>query len=177
MFELGSCVVYGIHGVCRVIGKEKQLVDRKRAEYLVLEPIGQNESRFYLPAANPIAMAKLKQVLSKKELENLISSNEVHVDCWIPEENLRKQRYRELISGGDRTALLQMVHTLYQHRQIQLVAGRKVHLCDENFLRDAERLVAGETAMVMSLEPEEAKQYIRAKLKEDALDCSCKNGQ
>ena len=68
MFELGSCVVYGIHGVCRVIGREKQLVDRKKAEYLVLEPIGQNESRFYLPTANPAAMAKLRAVLSKQEL-------------------------------------------------------------------------------------------------------------
>ena len=45
MFQSGDYVIYGIHGVCRVIGKEKQLVNRKRTEYLVLEPLGQVESR------------------------------------------------------------------------------------------------------------------------------------
>lgn len=165
MFELGSCVVYGIHGVCRVIGREKQLVDRKRAEYLVLEPIGQNESRFYLPAANPIAMAKLKQVLSKKELENMISSNEVRVDCWIPEENLRKQRYRDLISSGDRMALMQMVSSLYRYKTAQSEAGRKFHQCDENFLRDAEKLLSSEISLVLELTPEQAREYLRNHLK------------
>ena len=60
MFQRGECVIYGIHGVCRVIGTEKQLVNRKRTEYLVLEPIGQSESRFYLPTGNETAMAKLR---------------------------------------------------------------------------------------------------------------------
>ena len=65
MFQAGEWVIYGIHGVCRVIGTEKQLVGRKRTQYLVLEPLNHGQSRFYLPTDNPAAIAKLKTVLSR----------------------------------------------------------------------------------------------------------------
>lgn len=165
MYEVGSWFVYGVHGVCRVIGKEKQLVDRKRTEYLILEPIGQNESRYYLPMANPVAMAKLKAVLSAEELKTLLASDEVRKDCWIMEENLRKQHYRDLISNGDRVSLLQMVSSLYRYKASQSAAGRKFHQCDENFLRDAEKLLSSEIALVLELTQEQARDYLRSQLK------------
>lgn len=164
MYETGSCVLYGIHGVCRVIGREKQLVDRKRAEYLVLEPLGQGDSRFYLPTANPNAMAKLRAVLSARELESLIASDQVREDCWVPEESLRKQYYRDLISNGDRASLMRMVGSLYRYRDAQAAAGRKFHQCDENFLRDAEKLLSSEIALVLELTPEQARDYLRTHL-------------
>ena len=165
MFGTGSFVVYGIHGVCRVIGREKQMVDHKRAEYLVLEPIGQNESRFYLPTANPAAMAKLREVLSRRQMEELIASQDVRRDCWISDENLRKQHYRDLISNGDRVSLLQMVSSLYRYKAAQSAAGRKFHQCDENFLRDAEKLLSSEISLVLELTPEQARDYLREQLK------------
>ncbi len=156
--------MYGIHGVCRVIGTEKQLVNRKRTQYLVLEPLSQTESRFYLPTENPTAMAKLKAVLSRDELTALIASEEVHQDGWIQEENQRKLYYRELIGSGDRVALMRMVSALYRYKQAQVEAGRKFHQSDENFLRDAEKLLASEIALVMELTQEQARDYLRRQL-------------
>lgn len=167
MYQAGDWVVYGIHGVCRVVGTEKQLVNRKRTQYLVLEPLAQSESRFYLPTENPTAMAKLRSVLSKEELAALITSEEVRQDGWIQEENQRKQYYRELIGSGDRVALMKMVTTLYRYKAAQAVAGRKFHQSDENFLRDAEKLLASEIALVMELTPEEARNYLREQLKNE----------
>ena len=165
MYQAGDWVVYGIHGVCRVIGTEKQLVNRKRTQYLVLEPLAQAESRFYLPTENPTAMAKLRAVLSKEELTELIGSEEVREDAWIQEENLRKQHYRDLIGSGDRVSLMKMVSTLYRYKASQAAAGRKFHQSDENFLRDAEKLLASEISLVMELSPEEARNYLREQLK------------
>ena len=56
MESMGEFVVYGVHGVCRILGTEKQLVNRKRAEFLVLEPLAQKGARFYLPVQNPAAL-------------------------------------------------------------------------------------------------------------------------
>lgn len=165
MYQSGEFVVYGIHGVCRVVGTEKQLVNRKRTEYLVLEPLTQNESKFYLPTQNPAAMGKLKKVLTKDEMNALMSSQEIRQDCWIKEENLRKQHYRDLIGSGDRTALLQMVNSLYRYKDEQTTAGRKFHQCDDNFLRDAEKLICSEISLVMELEPEQAREYLRSRLR------------
>ena len=156
--------MYGVHGVCRVVGTEKQLVNRKRTLYLVLEPLSQSESRFYLPADNPTARGKLRAVLSREELTALLGSDEVRRDVWIQEENRRKLHYRELIGSGDRVALMQMVATLYRYKAEQLAAGRKFHQSDDNFLRDAERLLASEIALVMELSPEDARNYLRQQL-------------
>lgn len=165
MYQNGDWVMYGIHGVCRVAGTEKQLVDRKRTEYLVLESLSQTESKFYLPTANPTAMAKIKAVLPAQELRDLLASEEIRENVWIQEENQRKQTYRDLISSGDRTALLKMVNTLYRYKAAQAAAGRKFHQCDDNFLRDAEKLLTSEIALVLEMSQEEARDYLRQQLK------------
>lgn len=165
MYQIGEWVIYGIHGVCRIIGTEKQLVNRKRTQYLVLEPLTQSEARFYLPSENPVAMAKLKPVLTKSQLEELFASDAVREDIWIPEENIRKQRYRELIGSGDRVSLVNMITSLYSYKEAQAVAGRKFHQADENFLRDAERLLVSEISLVLEISSDEARNYLRSQLK------------
>lgn len=168
MYQTGEQIVYGVHGVCRVAALEDRTVDRKRVTYLVLEPVGQGGSQYLVPTHNAAAMAKIKRMLTKEELASMMQSDAVRSDGWIRDEGQRKNLYRELISSGDRERLMQMVHTLYRHKAEQTKAGKKVHLCDDNFLRDAEKLLVGEVAVVMGMEPDEAKQYIRKQLKEDA---------
>lgn len=165
MFQTGDKVVYGIHGVCDIKGTESQRIDGKVVTYLVLEPIAQPGSRYMVPTHNPTAMGKVKKMLTRTELEQLIQSESIRQNCWIRDESQRKQLYRELISSGDRERLMAMVHTLYRHKAVQTALGRKVHLCDDNFLRDAEKLIAGEVAFVMKLSQDEARQFIRQKLK------------
>lgn len=168
MYQVGDQVVYGVHGVCKVVDQEERVIDRKKVIYLALEPIGQAGSRYFVPTHNAAAMAKVRNMLSQEELEAMMESEEVLSDGWIRDENQRKQTYRELIGSGDRVRLLQMVRTLYRHRKAQSAAGKKCHLCDENFLRDAEKLLIGEFSIVLNMDQEQAKHYIRNKLKEDA---------
>ena len=166
MFQIGERVVYGFHGVCRVADLEERVIDRKRAVYMVLEPMGPGSSRFYVPTHNAAAMSKVKRMLSGEELESLLLSPSVRNGKWIPEENLRKQTYRSLISSGDREKLMQMVRCIYLYKAEQAAAGKRCHLCDENFLRDAEKLLTAEIAIILDMTPEEAKQYLRCRLKE-----------
>ena len=165
MYQLGDKVVYGSHGVCCVAGQEERLVDKRSVTYLALEPVGQGGSQFLVPTHNAVAMSKLSHILKPEELDALLQSEGIRADVWIRDENQRKQSYRELISGGDRQKLLAMIHTLYRHKAAQQAAGKRVHLCDENFLRDAEKLLISEIAIVLDMEPDQAKQYLRTKLK------------
>lgn len=168
MYQIGDRVLYGIHGVCRVADMEEKVIDRKMLTYLVLEPEGQTGARFLVPTHNPAAMGKVRTILTPDELKDLMCSEKIRKDGWISEENARKNLYRQLISSGDREQLMQMVFTLYRRKAQQLAAGKRMHLCDDNFLRDAEKLLAGEVSVVMDMEPEAAKKYIRTMLKEDA---------
>jgi len=165
MYQSGAYVIYGIQGVCRIVGTEIQRINRTKTEYLVLEPLDKAESRFYIPTGNAFALAKIKPVLTSDEMQKMLLSAEIHSGTWIPEENRRKQFYRELVSGGDRVSLLKMLVLLYRHREQQLATGRKFHQCDDNFMRDAEKLLCSEIMLVMNLSSSEAKAYLREQLK------------
>ena len=100
-----------------------------------------------------------------EEKAYVLTSEQIRQNNWIPEENARKQYYRTLMSGSDLEALLQMICTLEQHKQEQIAAGKKFHQCDENFLRDAQRLIEGEFSVALGLQPAEVGAYIQTQLK------------
>ena len=168
MYQVGDKVVYGMHGVCLVADLEQKRMDGKQVVYLVLEPAGQSGSRFLVPTHNAAAMAKVRPVMDAEALEELLSSEGIRSDSWVQDEGQRKQLYRELISSCDRQRLARMICSLYRYRTQQTAAGKKLHMCDENFLRDAEKILAGEIASTLEIPAPEAMKYLRNKLKEDA---------
>lgn len=167
MFQRGDQVLYGIHGVCRIVDLETRRIDRKRIEYYVLEPIDQSGARFYVPTQNQAAVAKLRPIITQQELNDLLRSEDAYADAWITDENQRKQHYRDLITSGDRAALIRMVHTLHKHKEEQVAAGRKFHLCDENFLRDAEKLLNSEFSLVLNIHQDEVSSYVQNALRSE----------
>ena len=97
----------------------------------------------------------------------MLRSSEIRQQEWIRDENLRKQTYRELITSGNRTALMGMLFMLYRHRLAQSRIGKKVHLADENFLKDAEKLLAEEISVTLGMTTEQAKNFLREQLKSE----------
>ena len=168
MYQIGQRVVYGVHGVCCVTDLEERVVDRNRVTYLVLEPIGQGSARFLVPTHNPAAMAKLRKMMTAEQLEAMLRSEAVRRDTWLRDDNARKNLYRELLSSGDRERLMQTVYSIYRQKARNTQTGKRLHLCDDNFLRDAEKLLAGEVSVAMNMDTETAIKYIRKMLKEDA---------
>lgn len=164
MFKIGDRVLYGVHGVCVIAALEQRIVDRKKVEYFALEPLGQSRSRYYVPTQNAAALSKLRPLLSRGELEALLASSAARRDCWIPDENRRRQSFRDLLNSGDRADLLSMVRCLYLHRDSQLAQGKKFHLTDENFLRDGCKVLESELALVLEMDSRQAHEYLRNQL-------------
>ena len=130
-----------------------------------MEPLDQSGARYYIPTHNNAALSKLRSLLTLQELKSMLEAQQGNNDVWIQDENFRKQRYRELINSGDRAALIGMVHALHLHKQEQTAAGIKLHLCDENFLRDAQKLLSSEFSLVLNIPQEEVAQYVMEMLK------------
>ncbi len=164
VYQCGDQVTYGIHGVCRITGTELRSIGGKKVEYFILEPVEQPDARFYVPTQNQAALSKLSRLLSAQELQEMLHSPRVRRNVWIKDENQRKQRYRELITGSDRAELLCMIRCLHQHRKEQLSAGRKFHLCDENFLRDAQKLLDSEFSVVLGIPVNSVSEYVQKEL-------------
>ena len=164
MYAVGDYVVYGSHGVCRIVAEEDRRIDRKVIAYFSLEPLGQPGAVYYVPSKNPAALAKLRPLIEKHELEKLLCSDQVRNCCWIDDENRRKLRYRELIARGDLIELVSMVHALHLHKQELMSIGKRVHQCDEVFLHDAEKNLTAEFALVLEIDPLDVPVYISAAL-------------
>jgi len=166
--QVGEAVVYGVHGVCKITGTEQRTEGGKRQAYLVLEPVYQRGSRFLVPADNDAVLRKIVPLLPPQDIRSLLASAAVHKDCWIADENRRKQEYKNLISNGSREPLLAMLYTLYRNQRQQRALGRRCHICDERFLNDTEKEFAEEIAYAMGMEVEQARLYLRAALSESA---------
>ena len=160
MLQIGDRVIYGIHGVCTIVDDTVRVMNQKRLCFYVLEPLDQNGARFYLPAENPVTLAKLRPLLSREELDMLLASPEIRSGSWIQDENRRKQYYRELMTKGDRIGILQMVYQLHLNKRQQEAQGRKFHLCDENFLKDAQKLLEAEFSLVLEMEFQQVAEYV-----------------
>ena len=160
MYQIGDHVVYGCQGVCCIAGTEERTIQGNKRQYYVLHPIQQADATYMIPTDNPAALAKMRPIITRKALDEMLADEKTREFCWIEDENQRKQRYRELIVSGDYAALLQMIHTLHNHKKLQKAAGRKVHMCDDNFLHDAQRLLTGEFSVVLGIAPEQVEAYV-----------------
>ncbi len=160
MYKIGDMVVYGIHGVCRIAQLETQRVNHKKVEYFVLEPISQSTSRYFVPSKNEAALAKLRHILKKEEIEDLLQSKDTCEDCWNEDENFRKQTYKELLSSCDCAAMIRMLRTLQNHKKETLACGKKFHISDANFMRDAEKVIYSEFSLVLGIPYDQVEKYI-----------------
>lgn len=160
MYQVGQQVLYGIHGVCSVTAIEPMRFGKEKTDYYLLQPLAQPDSKYYVPVRSASAVAKLRPLLTKQELLELLHSENVRQDLWIADENQRKLQFREILARGDRAEILSMISTLYRHKKKQQSAGRKFHLSDETFLKDAEKLIHAEFSHILAIEPSQVSAFI-----------------
>ena len=160
MFQCDDYVIYSTHGVCRIVSVETRQIDRKSIDYFVLVPIYQSQSKFYIPQNNEAAVSKLRAVLSPDELQNLLLRHKNENVNWIVNEALRKNAYKELLISGDRDAILSMIIAVSNHQLAVEAEGKRIHACDENFLKDAKKMMNTEFSFVLQIPLSEVESYV-----------------
>ena len=164
MFGVGDTVLYGSQGVCRIAGKEQRRLRGGYVDYFVLRPVYDENSTVYVPCENDKLIAKMKNVLTGAQAQEMVE-NVVRSDPeWIADDNERKLRFQEILNSGDRMESLMLIKSLYLHRNYQEERGRHLHQNDEAILKQAEKLVYGELALALGMTPEEVLPYIMEQL-------------
>ena len=160
MFGVGDTVLYGTQGVCKIAGTEQKRIRGEYVDYLVLRPIYDETSTIFVPKNNETLLAKMRAVLSKEEIYEMIRDMPDEDTIWIEDDNLRKQQYQQIISDGDRRKLVKLIKTLHLHRLSQEEKGRHLHQADEVVLKQAEKLLHDEFALVLNIRPDEVLPFI-----------------
>lgn len=156
--------MYASQGVCKITDIVTQEICNQVAEYYVLQPVYSNTARVYVPVLNEMLTSKMRSVLSKEELNDLLDNLPKATNDWIENEHLRKERYKEIISGADRVALICMIRELYLHKEKLAIQGKKLHASDERFYKEAEKILYEEFALVLDIDIKDVLSYIKNRL-------------
>lgn len=149
MFKENDVVFYGIQGVCRVQSIEIKRSEDVETSYYVLAPVLNPTSCIYVPTENAVLTERMKPVMSKDEVLALIDSIPAMEKIWVPEPNARKERFKNVLLSGDRYQIGALIKTLYAHRKEQQSKGKKLHIADERYLKEAEKALCSEFAVTL----------------------------
>ena len=169
MYQEKDSVLYGTQGVCRIEEITEKSFNAKNRLYYVLKPIFHESATIFVPVDNEALTAKMCKVLSAEEVRELIHGIPAEQTIWIDNDVERKARYKEILAQGDRTALVRMIKTLYQHQQKQQRRGKKLHVVDERFMKEAERILYEEFAHVLNIQKEQVVPFIMEEIQVGVL--------
>ena len=164
MYSAGDHIVYGTQGVCRVTELTSMPLGNEMKDYYVLSPLSDPRSKIFVPVDNPALVSQMRKVLTRDEIECLLSSVSPDTDMWIESDRDRKEFCANTIRSGDRLALLNLIRMLCVHRDIMKDQKKHFHVTDERFLREAENLLHDEFSFVLGLSRSEVSSYINEKL-------------
>ena len=164
MLEQNDTVLYGTTGVCKVEGLIEKEVARVKKPYYVLRPVSQANSAVYVPADNPTLLAKIKRILSKEEIYELLSRVPREPKAWIEDNNRRRDVFGEILNRGNRLELLCLVREIYLHQKELVSRGKRLHLVDERVMKEAERLLYEEFSLALEMDPDQVIPFIAQKV-------------
>ncbi len=160
MFKIGSVVFYGAQGICKIDCIETKQIGKQTADYYVLKPVFNENTAVFVPVDNEVLTAKMQDVLTKSQLQQLLERVENIDVVKTSDENQKRELYKSILSSGDREKLIALIKTIRTERDIRRNSNKKLNMNDEQTLYKAEALLYNEMAFVYGVEPNEAKNLI-----------------
>lgn len=164
MFKINNVVVYGSQGVCEIVDIEEKKIDGANKSYFVLKPNADRGATFYVPTWNEKAWGKMRKVMTKKDVNALIDSMPNKTPIWISNENERKETYKKILASGDQAAIISMVQALFIHKKEWEAEGKRLHMSDEHFMKDAEQILYNEWQYVLNVDKVGLMDYIFSRI-------------
>ena len=166
MFHVNDVVLYGTDGVCRLTGIVRKTINGIERDFYELHPVFRQDAVLFLPTDNEKVCARLRHVLTREEILSAIHSMPEEETIWIESDSSRKEQYQSIIRSGDHVRIIQLIKTLYEQREKLKEKGRKMHTADENFLKEAEKILHEEFAFVLNIPQPDVLSFIRSEIGE-----------
>lgn len=161
MYSVNDTVVYSPCGVCRIDEISEKDFSGEPKEYYVLRPVSDNRNTYYVPVENKNLTAQMRKLLTREQVDELISVMPDENYIWIEDENTRKEEYGKILREGNRHQLVKLIKTLYTCRENRREQKKKLRSADEHFLREAENMLYDEFAYVLGISRDEVVPFIR----------------
>lgn len=163
MFNIDDYIMYGTTGVCKVLDiTNEKFINNEYRKYYVLSTIYSNETIIKIPVDNK--KVSMRKIVSKDEVALLINNMSSMETLWIDDDRKRSQEFTAILKGGQCDKLIQLIKSIDLDKESKKSTGKKSYLADNDIMKEAERLLHEEFAMVLNISPEEVPSYIKSQL-------------
>ena len=159
MFCVGQTVLYGSNGVCMVDDVTEKRIGKTKIQYYVLKPLCNNTSTLFVPTANQQLVSKMRRILTEDEAEAILRDLPPCGD-WNDNKQERSEQFRAIITEGSCVELIRLIRLVRTREQEQLAGGKRLHISDERFLKEAEKMICEEFSLVLHISRDEVLERI-----------------
>lgn len=164
MFEINDFVVHNTMGVNRITELIEETVNGEPTAFFMLEPAFGGNMRLKLPVA--ACEEKIRPVLTREEVDELIASIPAQESIWIEEDKVRYEEFRACLKTGVCENWIALIKTLTAKKEERANIGKQLTRVDADVLKSAEKNLTTELAVVLEIEPEAVLPYIFEQLPE-----------
>nr|WP_297703239.1 CarD family transcriptional regulator [uncultured Butyrivibrio sp.] len=163
MLNIGECVIYGSHGLCKVrdILVPSFLERGKEKQYYEMISAIDTGSILYVPVEG--AEDKVREVIGADDAEGLIDDIEEVEEIFLPEGKKAEPAILEIIKRNMAEEMMGLVKSLRRIKAIREAEGKRFATLNEKYLNMAEKLLY--TELAYSLETE--KDFIKSRVLEE----------
>ncbi len=161
MYSIGDLFIYGTSGACKIIEIKEEKFTNEIKTYYILAPFNDLKSTIFVPIDNEKLVSKMKKILNESELMELINSIPNLDNIWIENINLRREEYKKIINSNDRLKILSLLKTLYERKNELSKAGKNLSVYDERFLKQAQKIIHSEIAVVFNMDSNDVEPFIK----------------
>jgi len=160
--SVGDAVVYGTHGVGRIVARREQVADGVGTEVVVLEL----EEGLTVTLPLERAHEQLRPVASRADVsrlrETLREDRDLSSDPWLS----RRRETMEKLAAGTLAGLAEIVSDGAQRERVRLANGATSGLptAERDVFLKARGLLSGEVALALSLTTNAAEDWIDEQL-------------
>ncbi len=160
MYSVGETIIYTTYGLCKISDIIQKEFNGSLLDYYILKPLNDAKSSLQVQVNNPITKEKLRAILSKTEIIELIHQIPSIEPYWIENENERKKHFSSILRCGKRIEIIGILKSIFEHQNELRLRGRKLHACDEQYFKDAEKIIYEEMAYVLNINKNDIVQFI-----------------
>ena len=154
MFKVDDYIMYGRTGVCKVIDiTNERFINGEERKYYVLSGIHNNNTIIKIPLDN--TKIPMRKIISKGDVTSLINDMSNMEALWIDDEKKRSNKFKTMLKSGKCEDLIELISN---KRYL-----KKLNKADKEIIKEAERLVSEEFAIILNISPKEVNSYISSK--------------
>ena len=153
--KINDYVYYTLNGICLVSDIKKLKLGNEENEYYILTPINTKQTIF-LPTNNENVLSKVKKILSKDEIDQLIINSKSIIIEWPKNSKERNVYFQNLLKLDDLPTTIALIKTIIQRKN----DDNKLSPNDLSILSNAQNLIHTSLAYSLKMSNDEVKEYI-----------------